>query len=123
MTILLPVRRFWPFGVIKTVGNGALVMSPVVGHGHSGRKWGPVLGATALPASTPTTPSVEEYPTDKLTPIYRFLPCTYTWAGGQYESENISGYVSRRVTKISEIVAGLEPGPWPEDFRYLTKGI
>ena len=44
-------------------------------------------------------------------------------AGGQYESENISGFVARRFTKISEIVAGLEPGPWAEDFRYLTKGI
>ena len=32
VTILLPVWRFWPFGVIKTVGNGTMVMSPVVGH-------------------------------------------------------------------------------------------
>ena len=31
MTILLPVWRFWPFGVIKTVRNGAFVMSTVVG--------------------------------------------------------------------------------------------
>jgi len=38
-----------------------MVMSPVVGHGHSRDKWGPVLGVTALPASTPITQSVEEY--------------------------------------------------------------
>ena len=31
LTILLPVWRFWPFGVIKTVRNGALEMSTVVG--------------------------------------------------------------------------------------------
>ena len=43
-------------------------------------------------------------------------------AGGQFESENISGYVARRFTKISDIVAGVEPCPWAEDFRYLTKG-
>jgi len=38
--------------------------------------------------------------------------CHYisTGAGGQYESENISGYVARRFTKISGIVAGVEPG-------------
>jgi len=48
---------------------------------------------------------------------------TYPGAGGQYESENIFGYVARRFTKISGIVAGDEPGQWPEDFRYLTKGI
>ena len=47
---------------------------------------------------------------------------TYPGAGGQYEIENISGYVARRVTKISGIVAGVEPGQQPEDFRYLTKG-
>jgi len=29
--ILLPVWRFCPFGVIKTVRNGAIVMSTVVG--------------------------------------------------------------------------------------------
>ena len=74
MTILLPVWRFWLLGVILTVGNGTAVMSPVVGPGHSGGKWGPVLGVTALPASTPITLSVEEYPTVKLTPIYRFWP-------------------------------------------------
>ena len=44
MTILLPVWRFWPFGVIKTVGNGTTVMSPVVGHGHAGEKMGPRTG-------------------------------------------------------------------------------
>ena len=44
-------------------------------------------------------------------------------AGGQYESENISGCVARRFTKVSGFVAGDEPGPWPEDFPYLTKGI
>ena len=64
VTILLPVWRFWLHGVIQTVGNGTAVMSPVVGPGHSGGKWGPVLGVTALPASTPITPSVEEYPTE-----------------------------------------------------------
>ena len=31
VTILLPVWRFWPLGVIKTVRNGCLVMSTVVG--------------------------------------------------------------------------------------------
>ena len=31
MAILLPVWRFWPFGVIQTVENGALEMSTVVG--------------------------------------------------------------------------------------------
>ena len=45
-------------------------------------KWGPVLGVTALPASTPTTPSVEEYPTDKLTPIYRFWTALIPWGRG-----------------------------------------
>ena len=48
---------------------------------------------------------------------------TYPGAGGQYESENISVSVARRFTKISGFVAGDEPGPWTEDFRYLTKGI
>ena len=32
MILLLPVWRFWPFRVIKTVENGALEMSTVVGH-------------------------------------------------------------------------------------------
>ena len=44
-------------------------------------------------------------------------------AGAQFESENISGCIARRFTKISAIVAVDEPGQWPEDFRYLTKGI
>jgi len=48
---------------------------------------------------------------------------SYHGAGGQFESENISGSVARRFTKISGIVAGDEPGPWTEYFRYLTKGI
>jgi len=52
-----------------------------------------------------------------------FCPRYIPGAGGPYENENISGYVARRVTKISGIVAGDEPGPWTEDFRYLTKGI
>ena len=43
--------------------------------------------------------------------------------GGQFEIDNISGYVARRVTKVSGIVAGYEPGPQPEVFQYLTKGI
>jgi len=51
-----------------------------------------------------------------------FCPYIYPGAGGQYESENISGYVSGRFAKVSGIVAGDEPGPWAEDFRYLTKG-
>ena len=71
---------------------------------------GPRMGVTALPASTPITLSVEEYPTDKLTPIYRFLPSLIPGAGGLYESENISGYVARIVTIVSGIVAGDEPG-------------
>jgi len=33
---------------------------------------------------------------------------TYHGAGGQYESENISGFVARRFTKISGIVAGID---------------
>jgi len=44
VTILLPVWRFWPFGVIKTVGNGTMVISPVVGHGHVGVKMGARTG-------------------------------------------------------------------------------
>ena len=48
----------------------------------------------------------------------RYIP----GAGGPYESENISGCVARKITRISGIVAGDEPGPWTEDFRYLTKG-
>ena len=48
---------------------------------------------------------------------------TYPGAGGQFEIDNISGCLARRFTKVSGVVAGLEPGPWPEDFRYLTKGI
>ena len=39
-------------------------MSPVVEHAKSWDIGGPVLGVTALPASTPTTLSVEEYPTE-----------------------------------------------------------
>jgi len=39
-----------------------------------------------------------------------FCPVCTPGAGGPYESENISGYVARRVTKISGIVAGDEPG-------------
>ena len=49
---------------LKTVDKAAMVISPVVGHGHVGEKWGLVLGVTALPASTPITQSVEEYPTE-----------------------------------------------------------
>jgi len=48
----------------KTVGKAVMVIYTVVGHGHSRDKWGPVLGVTALPASTPITQSVEEYPTE-----------------------------------------------------------
>ena len=48
---------------------------------------------------------------------------TYPGAGGQFESENISGYVARRVTKISGIVAGIEPGPWAAALRNLSRGI
>ena len=73
---------FWRFRVIQTVGNGTAVMSPVVGHGHSGEKWGPVLGVTALPASTPITLSVEEYPTEKKTPFYRFWTLYIPWGRG-----------------------------------------
>ena len=51
-----------------------------------------------------------------------FCPPLYLGAGGQYESENISGYVARRFARISAIVAADEPGQWTEDFRYLTKG-
>ena len=47
---------------------------------------------------------------------------TYHGAGGQYEIENISGCVVRKFTKISGIVAGDEPGPWPEEFQYLIRG-
>ena len=38
MTILLPVWRFWSLGVQKTVDKEAMVISPVVGHGHVGVK-------------------------------------------------------------------------------------
>jgi len=48
----------------KTVDKAAMDISRAVGHGHVGEKWGPVLGFTALPASTPITQSVEEYPTE-----------------------------------------------------------
>ena len=37
-----------------------------------------------------------------------FCQPLYLGAGGQFESENISGCVARRFTKISDIVAGLE---------------
>jgi len=44
VTILLPVRRFWPFGVIKTVGNGGNDDFPGRGTcqklGHSGPRTG-----------------------------------------------------------------------------------
>jgi len=40
-----------------------------------------------------------------------FCPPLIPEAGGQYESENISGCVARRFTKVSGIVAGDEPGP------------
>ena len=53
VTILLAVWRFWPLAVIQTVGNGALVMSTVVGqvpgHGSKGAR----TGVTALPTSIP----------------------------------------------------------------------
>ena len=48
----------------KTVGKAAMAIYLFVGYGHPVEKWGPVLRVTALPASTPTTPSVEEYPTE-----------------------------------------------------------
>jgi len=48
----------------KTVDKAAMDIYRAVGHGHVGEKWGPVLGVTALPASTPITQSVEEYPTE-----------------------------------------------------------
>ena len=44
MTILLPVWRFWPLGVIQTFGNWASVHSLVVGHGHVGVKMGARTG-------------------------------------------------------------------------------
>ena len=56
-----------------------MVLSPFAGHAKSWGIGGPVLGVTALPASTPTTLSVEEYPTDKLTLIYRFLAAFIPW--------------------------------------------
>jgi len=52
-----------------------------------------------------------------------FCPPLYLGAGIQYESENISGCVARRFTKISGIVAGVEPGPWADALKFLTKGI
>ena len=45
----------------KPSKTGAMVIFPVVGRAKSWDIAGPVLGVTALPASTPTTPSVEEY--------------------------------------------------------------
>jgi len=80
--------------------------------GTLGKKWGPVLGVTALPA-------IQQ---NKRLRFIGFCPYTYPGAGGQYESENISGCVARRVTKISGIVAGVEPGPCTEELRPLTKG-
>ena len=62
---------FLPPRSSKTVDKAAMDISRAVGHGHVGEKWGPVLGVTALPASTPITPSVKEY---QLTPLYCFLP-------------------------------------------------
>ena len=47
-----------------------MVISPVVGHGHVGEKWGPVLGVTALPASTPITQSVEEFIIDSVYSVF-----------------------------------------------------
>ena len=43
----------------------------IVEHAKSWDIGGPVLGVTALPASTPITQSVKEY---QLTPLYCFLP-------------------------------------------------
>jgi len=42
--ILLPVWRFWPLGVQKTVDKAAMDISPVVGHGHVGGKMGARTG-------------------------------------------------------------------------------
>ena len=64
MTILLPVWRFWPLRVQKTVDKEAMVISPVVG------RRGPVLGVTALPASTPITQSVEEFIIDSVYSVF-----------------------------------------------------
>ena len=47
-------------GSSKTVKKAAMVIYPVAEHLHVGGKWGPVLGVTALPASTPITLSVKE---------------------------------------------------------------
>ena len=101
-----------------------MVISPVVGHGHVGVKMGARTGGHGV-ARVDSDHAECGGVSNRINSL-RFIGfCHYTYpgAGGQYEIENISGYVARRFTKISEVVAGDEPGTWPEDFRYLTKGI
>jgi len=105
--------RFWPFRVIKTVGNGTAVMCPVVGPGH----W-----MTLVFNEIGTIARRRSIQQNKRLRFIGLCPRYIPGVGRQYESENISGYVTRRITKVSGIVAADEPGPWPEAFRYLTKG-
>jgi len=99
------------------------MMSSVVGHGHAGEKMGPRTGGHGV-ARVDSDHAECGGVSNRINRLRFIGLCHYTYhgAGGQYEIENISGCVVRKFTKISGIVAGDEPGPWPEEFQYLIRG-
>jgi len=99
-----------------------MVIFPVVGRAKSWDIAGPVLGSRRCPRRLRPRRVWRSIQQNKRLRFIGFCHPLFPGAGGQYEIENISGYVARRFTKISGIVAGDEPGLLPEAFRYLTKG-
>jgi len=96
------------------------------GRGTGPRSWvegGPYWGSRRCPRRLRSRRVWRSIQQNKRLRFIGFCQPLIPEAGAQFESENISGYVARRFTKISDVVAGVEPGPWAEDFRYLTKGI
>ena len=123
MTILLPVWRFWPIGVQKSSEKRPWRYPRSCDMGTFGKNGVPYWGSRRCPRRLRSRRVWRSIQQNKRLRFIGFGQPLYLGAGGQFESENISGYVARRVTKISGIVAGDEPGPCTEGFRPLTRGI
>ena len=121
MTILLPVCRFWLFGVIQTVGNEAWVMSTVAqqvsGRGSNGAR----TGGHGVARVDSDHAECEGVSIDSA--VRGFRQPLYPGAVIQYESENISCPMALWFVAFSGIVAWVEPGYWPAALRNLTRGI
>jgi len=76
-----------------------------------GKNGGPYWGSRRCPRRLRSRRVWRSIQQNKRLRFIGLCPYTYPGAGGQFESENISGCVARRFTKISGIVAGDEPGP------------